>query len=141
MLLVAPLAAQTRTRATPRSEVADPGKFMFLTINGRAAGEAFAPCSRSLRECALERLVLFGYDGFGGPAETAPREEVFTFASKKKTVGVFLLTIPFSEDDSVAVERVRLAFERKGKTWQFVQAGRQFRCVRGVKGWTKNLCP
>lgn len=135
--------AQKQTDATPRNEVSNPEKFQFITINGQQAEEMLKPCRRTLKECAYERLVQLGYDGFGGPDSNNPKEETFTFRNGRKTIGIFLLTMTGFEDDLVAGERVRIAFERRGNRWQYVQAGRQFKCARGVNtgNWTKELCP
>jgi len=131
--------AQTKTAATRRSEVINPSKFQFLTLNGQAVATATEPCEKSLTECGNERIGLYGYENFDG---TDSDKETFTFKSGKKTVGIYLFTMRINEDDSVAGERVRLSFEKKGDKWIFVQAGRQFKCARGnTKTWTKNLCP
>lgn len=134
--------AQLKLNSTPRSEVSNPSKFQFLTLNGQAVATATEPCEKSLTECGNERIGLFGYEGFGGPDSDNPKIETFTFKSGRKTVGVYLLTMKLEEDD-FAGERVRLSFENKGNKWHFVQAGRQFKCARGAntKTWTKNLCP
>lgn len=134
--------AQIKTASTRRSEVTNPSKFQFLTLNGQAVAKTTEPCEKSLTECGNERIVLYGYEDFGGTDSDDLKTETFTFKSGKKTVGIYLLTMRIDEDDSVAGERVRLSFERKGDKWIFVQAGRQFKCARGnTKTWTKNLCP
>lgn len=135
--------AQTRTKATPRSDVANPAAFQFMSITGNAVSFASEPCALNLKECGNERIGLFGYDGLGGPDPNNPRVETFTFKTGKKTVGIYLLTVLNNEDDSVGGERIRMAFERKGNRWHFVQAGRQSKCLRGGlrNKWTKELCP
>jgi hypothetical protein len=135
--------AQTKSKPTTRKEVSNPSKFMFLTVNGQAAAIATEPCSKNLVECSNERIGLYGYEGLGGPDNDNPKTETFTFKSGKKTIGIYLLTMKIDEDDSVAGERVRLAFERKGGKWIFVQAGKQNKCARGgnTTAWTKELCP
>lgn len=142
-LAVCAVSAQTKSKPTPRSEVANPAKFEFLTINGQAAANATEPCEKSLEECGNERAGFFGYVGLGGTDSDNPKTETFTFKSGKKTIGIYLLTMMNNEDDSVGGERIRIAFEKKGNKWHYVQAGRQFKCVRGAntKTWTKNLCP
>lgn len=144
LIFVTTISASAQSKdATMRQEIANPDNFQFITINGRAAGEAFKPCANSLEECGNERLVLYGYEGFGGDDSENPKTETFIFKNGKKTVGIFLFTMKSDGDDSVKAERVRIAFEKKGKNWQLVQAGKQFQCMRGAtrNKWTKNLCP
>ncbi|NJM53566.1 MAG: hypothetical protein HC846_09365 [Blastocatellia bacterium] len=105
--------AQLESKPTPRSEVATPSKFEFLTVNGQAVANAIEPCERSLAECGDERIGLFGYEGLGGPDSDNPKTETFIFRSGKKTIGIFLLTVMNNEDDSVGGERIRIVFEKK----------------------------
>lgn len=133
--------AQTGSNPTLKSEVSNPEKFQFLTLNGQAVAAAVEPCAKSLEECGNDRIGFYGYEGFGGPDSDNPKTETFTFKSRNKVAGIYLLTMRIEEDDSVAGERVRLAFVKKGNKWIFVQAGRQFKCARGnAKNWTKELC-
>lgn len=105
--------AQLESKPTPRSEVATPSKFEFLTVNGQAVANAIEPCERSLAECGDERIGLFGYEGLGGPDSDNPKTETFIFRSGKKTIGIFLLTVMNNEDDSVGGERIRIVFEKR----------------------------
>lgn len=128
---------------TPRSEVANLDDFRWITINGRAVAAASAPCFNDLLECGREKLVIYGYEGFGGENSDNFKEETFTFRNGGKTTGIYLVTITGAEDDSVAGERVRIAFEKKGNSWNWQQAALQNLCRRGdfAGRWTKLLCP
>lgn len=132
-----------KLKPTVRSTVLNGQEFQFLSVNGKDVVVATKPCALSLIECGNERIGLYGYGGFGGPDPDNPRTETFLVKRKNQTVGIYLLTMRLDEDDSVAGERVRLAFIRKGTKWHFLEAGRQFQCARGQKtiGWTKKLCP
>lgn len=128
---------------TPRSDVANLDDFRWITINGRAVAVASAPCFKDLLECGRERLVLYGYEGFGGTNSGDFREETFIFKNGGKYTGIYLVTMKGFEDDSVAGERVRIAFVKKGKSWAWQQAATQNLCGRGdLAGiWTKEFCP
>ncbi len=127
----------------PRSEVENLDDFRWLTINGRAVAVASAPCYKDLLECGRERLVLYGYEGFGGTDSGNFEEETFIFKNGNKYTGIYLVTMKDYKDDSVAGERVRIAFEKKGKYWDWQQAATQNLCSRGdlAGHWTKELCP
>jgi hypothetical protein len=135
--------SSSKPKPTNRSAVSNAQEFQFLSINGRAVAAATKPCNLSLIECGNERIGLYGYSGFGGPDSNNPRTETFVFKRKNQTLGIYLLTMRVNEDDSVAGERVRLSFIRKGNRWHFVEARRQFQCARGQNtiDWTKKLCP
>ncbi len=128
---------------TPLSNVKNLDNFKWISITGRGVATASAPCYNELLECGREKLVIYGYEGFGGEDSDNFREETFTFKDGKKTVGVYLVTLKGEEDDSVAGERVRIGFEKKGNSWAWQQAATQNLCRRGnlAGQWTKELCP
>lgn len=128
---------------TPLSDIKNLDDFRWLSINGRAVAAASAPCYNNLLECGRERLVIYGYEGFGGEDSVIHREETFTFKENGKNMGVFLFTMKGGGDDSVAGERVRIGFEKKGNSWEWQQATTQNLCQRGdlAGQWTKKLCP
>ena len=128
---------------TPRSDVANLDDFRWITLNGRAVAAASAPCYKDLLECGRERSVLYGYENFGGTDGSRFREETFTFINGGKTRGIYLLTMTGQADDSVAGERVRIAFVKKGNSWEWQQAAVQNLCRRGELAgqWTKKFCP
>ena len=141
-----------RKLKTPLSEVMDFDDFRFVSINGRAVGEATRPCRKSLLECGTQIIGFYGVEGVGGPADNPNfREETFEYKSDKnknysegeRHVGIYLLTQTGFEDDSLAGERLRLEFVRQGDVWIFVMGGRQFQCARGSNAgqWTKEFCP
>ncbi|MGI8542097.1 MAG: hypothetical protein ACR2MD_01295 [Aridibacter sp.] len=132
-----------KIQKTPLSEVKNLNNFRWLTINGRAVAAASAPCSNNLLECGRERLVIYGYEGFGGEESDNFREDTFTYKEAGKTYGVYLVTMKGEGDDSVAGERVRIGFEKKGRSWEWQQAATQNLCQRGnlAGQWTKERCP
>ena len=136
-------ANSNNNEKTPRSEVANLDDFRWITINGRAVAAASAPCYKDLLECGRERSVLYGYEGFGGTNSSDFREETFVFKDGNEHTGIYLVTMKGYEDDSVSGERVRIAFVKKGKSWEWQQAATQNLCGRGdlAGRWTKEFCP
>ncbi len=92
------------------------------------------PCEETPKQCALN--VLKASDDTVD--ETPENIEVFNFKTNKIVV---LATYKIDEDDSVAGRRYRVEFNKTAGKYEFVQAGKQFKCARGRAGWTKNLCP
>lgn len=134
--------------ATDYNEIRSDSNFRFLSINGRAVGEATKPCSDTLRECGTQKIIFYGIKGFAENENNDHWEEVFFSSSagdgsSPKTTGIYLLTINNIEDDSISAERYRLEFIRKENSWELVQGGKQFKCRRGEKAgkWTKDNCP
>ena len=132
--------------STMRSEIENADDFRFVSINGRAVGEATKPCYEDLLTCGSTKIGFYGIEGVGGDADNPNfKEETFVFADKNtgKNIGVYLLTQKGFEDDSVSGERLRLEFEKRGNAWMLVQGGKQFQCARSanVGSWTKSLCP
>lgn len=136
-------SSENNSRETLSSEIKNLNNFKWLTINGRAVAAASAACHNELLECGREKLVIYGYEGFGGEESDNFREETFTYKEAGKTYGIYLLTMKGENDDSVAGERVRIGFEKKGNSWEWQQAATQNLCRRGdlAGKWTKGLCP
>ncbi|MCW5960102.1 MAG: hypothetical protein KIS76_08055 [Pyrinomonadaceae bacterium] len=127
MFICAPnICAQTK-----RSEISDPNAFRKLDID-----KPVADCRGPLRTCGEKALVALDLAGFGGPDSIKYTTEIFEF---KNGVGIFLFSITGIKDPLIAGERLRLAFIKRGTTHRFVQAGRQYLCVKG--GWKTECLP
>ena len=113
-----------------RSEVANPTRFARLTVPGPFT------CSESVSRCGWR--VLRALEVSRPSRRANSREEIFTFGNG---VVIFLYTQANLEDDAIAAERYRVAFQQVGSTLRLVQAGRQQQCLRDRAGWTKRLCP
>ena len=92
------------------------------------------PCEETTKKCALN--VLSASDD--RVTETPSSVEIFKFGKNKVVV---LLTYKIDADDSVAGERYRAEFNKNAGKLEFVQLGKQFKCARVRKGWSKRLCP
>lgn len=124
LLIVFFIATNTDISAqTKKSEIADPTKFQQIEPN-----QSVKSCRSSLKTCGDRALVALDLAGFGGPNYIQYEKEVFNFANG---VGVYLLTIKGIKSRELSAERVRVSFVKKGSTYNFVQAGRQYLCSQG----------
>lgn len=102
----------------------------------------FAPCRRSLKQCAFDAMETVGLEGFGGPETIYFFENQFDYRQGGKRVGVFLFSILSREDEPWVDERTRVEFVRDGNAWRLVTIGQQNRCgnSRKMTKWSKRDC-
>ena len=71
------------------------------------------------------------------------RRESFIYADGPVTSAVYLVTMANLPDDSIASQRIRIEFVRRGAGWVAASAGRQFKCREGElvrQQWTDRSC-
>ena len=112
---------------TKKAAIANPANFQKLETNVKVAD-----CPASLEVCGERVLVALDLAGFGGPDSIKFNTETFKF---KNGVGIYLLTKTGFDDPKISGERTRVAFVRKGRNYEFVQAGIQYKCKNGE--WQK----
>lgn len=128
-------AVFTISAQTKKSDIANPENFHKIETDIEIPN-----CRSSLKTCGERALVKLDLAGFGGPDYIKYNTETFTF---KNGVGIYLLTITGLKDSFSSGERIRLAFTKRGRTYRFVQAGKQYRCSRGkdAGNWKKACEP
>ncbi len=131
-LLIAVLAfAQIGlAQKTPRSAVAKASAFQRVELSR----VRLRPCEETTRQCALN--ILRASDD--AVSETPETVEVFNFGASKTIV---LATYKTVADDSLAGTRFRVEMNKRAGRYEFIELGKQFKCTRGRRGWSKRLCP
>ncbi len=128
-----PVAAQSVSNPTPRSQVAIPTLYQSIPVKAQFCSDEASTCGRNILYSLPSKYAP------SGELDTESQYEVFDF---KNGVMVYLLTIRGVQDDSIRAERYRVSFKKEEAGLRLVQVGRQQQCTRGsVKGWTKRNCP
>lgn len=93
-----------------------------------------APCTQTVKKCATTIIAASDM-----PLNDVPLTsfKVFYFPGNKV---VAIVDYDINEDDSVAGHRYRVEFVKSAGKLEFVGLGVQYRCARGRKGWSKELC-
>ncbi len=132
ILLVAfALCGQTLfAQKTAKSEVVKAEDFARVELSR----VRLRPCTESPKQCALQ--VLKASDD--SVSEMPKDFEVFDLRKNKIVV---LATYRVDGDDSVKGKRYRAEFNKNEGRYEFVELGKQFKCARGRKNWSKKLCP
>lgn len=132
-IIILLMAAISLSAQTKRSDIANPENFHKIETDVEVPN-----CRNSLKTCGERALVKLDLAGFGGPDHIKYNTETFTF---KNGVEIYLLTITGIKTPFTSGERIRLAFKKSGKNYNFVQAGKQYQCSRGADaGKWKKLC-
>lgn len=126
-------ATFTISAQTSRSDVANPENFHKIESDMNVPN-----CRGSLKSCGEKALVALDLAGFGGPDHIKYKTETFTF---ENGVGIYLLTITGLKEPFTSGERIRIAFQKSGKNYNFAQARKQYQCSRGAdSGKWKKVC-
>ncbi len=136
--------SQAQNIKTSQREIENLDDFQFINITGRAAGILAQPCVGNLETCGNKMFnSLYKPDAFAEIPTKNIKRETFTFQSGRTTKGIYLVTLTGYEDDSVAGERIRIEFNKRGNSWIAQSGSKQFRCYRGgfANRWTKDFCP
>lgn len=129
---------------TLQSEVENLDDFQFITVTGRGVQTLAKPCLGSLEVCGNQMFnSLYKPDGFEQIPTRNIKRETFSIVKGRTTTGIFLITLTGYEDDSVAGERIRIEFQKRGNSWIAQSGSKQFLCYRGnlANRWTKEFCP
>ena len=129
---------------TLQNEVQNLDDFQFIAITGRGAGVLATPCTGILEICGNKLFnALYKPDSFEMIPARRIKRETFTYQKGRLTKGIYLVTTFGYEDDSVAGERIRIEFNKRGNSWLAQNGSKQYLCYRGgfANRWTKEFCP
>ena len=96
-------------------------------------------CAGTPPQCALKMLRDAGIDAGSAPATT-----VYRLGERDgRNLTVVFVTQKIEEDDSLAGVRYRLVLslgDVEDRTFKLETLGRQYKCMRGRRGWGRALC-
>lgn len=120
--------------------------FSPLVLSTEDAVRLSRPCDQPIELCG-QRVFdeVFSPESYADLAPEQIQRESFIYADSPITSAVYLVTMVNLPDDSLAAERIRVEFVRRGSAWVAVSAARQMRCRRGESAvpsdWTEQTCP
>ena len=130
LLLAVALCGQTIfAQKTAKSEIVKADDFVRVELSR----VRLRPCTESPKQCALQ--ILKASDD--AVSEVPQSFEVYDLGKNKIVV---LATYKVNGDDSVIGTRYRTEFNKNDGKYEFVELGKQFKCARGQKNWSKKLC-
>ncbi len=130
LLLAVALCGQTiSAQKTAKSEIVKADDFVRVELSR----VRLRPCTESPKQCALQ--ILKASDD--AVSEVPQSFEVYDLGKNKIVV---LATYKVNGDDSVIGTRYRTEFNKNDGKYEFVELGKQFKCARGQKNWSKKLC-
>ncbi|MDO4682367.1 MAG: hypothetical protein Q4B17_06200 [Lautropia sp.] len=120
--------------------------FSPLVLSTEDAVRLSKPCEQPIELCGQQVFdEVFSPESYADLAPEQIQRESFIYADSPITSGVYLVTMVNLPDDSLAAERIRIEFARRGSAWMAVSAARQMRCRRGESAvpsdWTDKVCP
>ncbi|MDO5103387.1 MAG: hypothetical protein Q4D91_10895 [Lautropia sp.] len=120
--------------------------FSPLVLSTEDAVRLSKPCEQPIELCG-QRVFdeVFSPESYAELEPAQIQRESFIYADSPITSAVYLVTMVNLPDDSLAAERIRIEFVRRGAAWVAVSAARQMRCRRGESAvpsnWTDGVCP
>ena len=136
----------TRVPATLPATVRTADGFAPMALCTENAAQLGKPCEQPIEMCGkqvFETLFPVQASTLAALPVNQSRRESFIYADGPVTSAVYLVTMANLPDDSIASQRIRIEFVRRGAGWVAVSAGRQFKCHEGEQvrqQWTDRSC-
>ena len=136
----------TRVPATLPATVRTADGFAPMALSTENAAQLGKPCEQPIEMCGkqvFETLFPVQASTLAALPVNQSRRESFIYADGPVTSAVYLVTMANLPDDSIASQRIRIEFVRRGAGWVAVSAGRQFKCHEGEQvrqQWTDRSC-
>lgn len=136
----------TRVPATLPATVRTADGFAPMALSTENAAQLGKPCEQPIEMCGkqvFETLFPVQASTLAALPVNQSRRESFIYADGPVTSAVYLVTMANLPDDSIASQRIRIEFVRRGAGWVAVSAGRQFKCREGEQvrqQWTDRSC-
>ena len=136
----------TRVPATLPATVRTADGFAPMALSTENAAQLGKPCEQPIEVCGkqvFETLFPVQASTLAALPVNQSRRESFIYADGPVTSAVYLVTMANLPDDSIASQRIRIEFVRRGAGWMAVSAGRQFKCREGEQvrqQWTDRSC-
>ena len=136
----------TRVPATLPATVRTADGFSPMALSTENAAQLGKPCEQPIEMCGkqvFETLFPVQASTLAALPVNQSRRESFIYADGPVTSAVYLVTMANLPDDSIASQRIRIEFVRRGAGWMAVSAGRQFKCREGEQvrqQWTDRSC-
>lgn len=136
----------TRVPATLPATVRTADGFAPMALSTENAAQLGKPCEQPIEMCGkqvFETLFPVQASTLAALPVNQSRRESFIYADGPVTSAVYLVTMANLPDDSIASQRIRIEFVRRGAGWMAVSAGRQFKCREGEQvrqQWTDRSC-
>ncbi len=136
----------TRVPATLPATVRTADGFAPMALSTENAAQLGKPCEQPIEMCG-KQVFETPFPVQATPLAALPvnqsRRESFIYADGPVTSAVYLVTMANLPDDSIASQRIRIEFVRRGAGWVAASAGRQFKCREGElvrQQWTDRSC-
>lgn len=136
----------TRVPATLPATVRTAEGFAPMALSTENAAQLGKPCEQPIEMCGkqvFETLFPVQASTLAALPVNQSRRESFIYADGPVTSAVYLVTMANLPDDSIASQRIRIEFVRRGAGWVAASAGRQFKCREGElvrQQWTDRSC-
>ena len=136
----------TRVPATLPATVRTADGFAPMALSTENAAQLGKPCEQPIEMCGkqvFETLFPVQASTLAALPVNQSRRESFIYADGPVTSAVYLVTMANLPDDSIASQRIRIEFVRRGAGWVAASAGRQFKCREGElvrQQWTDRSC-
>lgn len=136
----------TRVPATLPATVRTADGFAPMALSTENAAQLGKPCEQPIEMCGkqvFETLFPVQASTLAALPVNQSRRESFIYADGPVTSAVYLVTMANLPDDSIASQRIRIEFVRRGEGWVAASAGRQFKCREGElvrQQWTDRSC-
>ena len=136
----------TRVPATLPATVRTADGFAPMALSTENAAQLGKPCEQPIEMCGkqvFETLFPVQASTLAALPVNQSRRESFIYADGPVTSAVYLVTMAGLPDDSIASQRIRIEFVRRGAGWVAASAGRQFKCREGElvqQQWTDRSC-
>ena len=136
----------TRVPATLPATVRTADGFSPMALSTENAAQLGKPCEQPIEMCGkqvFETLFPVQASTLAALPVNQSRRESFIYADGPVTSAVYLVTMANLPDDSIASQRIRIEFVRRGAGWVAASAGRQFKCREGElvrQQWTDRSC-
>lgn len=136
----------TRVPATLPATVRTADGFAPMALSTENAAQLGKPCEQPIEMCGkqvFETLFPVQASTLAALPVNQSRRESFIYADGPVTSAVYLVTMANLPDVSIASQRIRIEFVRRGAGWMAVSAGRQFKCREGEQvrqQWTDRSC-
>ena len=136
----------TRVPATLPATVRTADGFAPMALSTENAAQLGKPCEQPIEMCGkqvFETVFPVQASTLAALPVNQSRRESFIYADGPVTSAVYLVTMANLPDDSIASQRIRIEFVRRGAGWVAVSAGLQFKCREGEQvrqQWTDRSC-
>ena len=136
----------TRVPATLPATVRTADGFAPMALSTENAAQLGKPCEQPIEMCGkqvFETLFPVQASTLAALPVNQSRRESFIYADGPVTSAVYLVTMANLPDDSIASQRIRIEFVRRGAGWVAASAGRQFKCREGElvrQQWADRSC-